>query len=114
MQPSFDWIKHYPASVSVCDTQGIIVAMNQPAAKMFTKDGGMALVGTSLYACHPESANVIIRGLMETQTSNTYIIERKGVRKLVHQEPWYDQESFAGLVETVIVLPAELEIKKRE
>jgi len=51
---------------------------------------------------------------METQTSNTYIIECKGVRKLVHQEPWYDQESFAGLVETVIVLPAELEIKKRE
>nr|WP_320010019.1 PAS domain-containing protein [uncultured Desulfobulbus sp.] len=113
MQPTFDWIEHYPAAVSVCDPQGIIVAMNSAAAAMFAKDGGMALIGSSLYDCHPEAANTIIRGLMATQSSNTYITERKGARKLVHQVPWYDQESFAGLVETVISLPPDLEVKQR-
>jgi hypothetical protein len=48
----------------------------------------------------------------EKQT-NTYITEKKGERKLVHQAPWYDQGQFAGLVETVIVPPPELETKQR-
>ncbi|MDD2464501.1 MAG: PAS domain-containing protein [Desulfobulbus sp.] len=109
----FDWMEHYPAAVSVCDTQGTIVAMNRMAAAMFAKYGGEQLIGSSLFACHPEPANVLLRALLKEQRANTYFTEKKGERKLVHQAPWYDQEQFAGLVETVIVLPPDIPTKQR-
>jgi len=109
----FDWVEHYPAAVSVCDTEGTIVAMNRKASAMFAKSGGMNLIGASLFACHPQPANDIIRSLLAEQRTNTYFIEKNGERKLVHQVPWYDQGRFAGLVETVIALPAEVPTKKR-
>lgn len=111
--PTFDWVKHYPAAVSVCDAQGTIIAMNRLAAEMFAKYGGMQLLGSSLFACHPEPANIMIRQMLAEQRANTYFTEKKGERKLVHQTPWYNEGQFAGLVETVIALPAEIETKKR-
>ena len=111
--PTFDWVEHYPAAVSVCDTQGTIIAMNRLAAEMFAKYGGMQLIGASLFGCHPEPANVMIREMLAKQQANTYFTEKKGQRKLVHQTPWYDQGQFAGLVETVIVLPEEIATKQR-
>jgi len=111
---SFDWVEHYPAAVSVCDTSGTIVAMNRMAVEMFAKYGGARLIGSSLFACHPEPANVILRTLLAEERANTYFTEKKGVRRLVHQTPWYDRGQFAGLVETVIVLPPEMVTKKRD
>lgn len=111
--PSFDWVEHYPAAVSVCDIEGTIVAINRMAAAMFATYGGEQLIGSSLFACHPEPANEIIRTMLVEQRANTYFTEKKGARKLVHQTPWYDQGQFAGLVETVIVLPPEIETKPR-
>jgi PAS domain-containing protein len=110
---TFDWVEHYPAAISVCDTQGTIIAMNRMAMEMFSADGGERLIGSSLFACHPEPANVIIRQLLKEQTANTYFTEKNGVRKLVHQTPWYEGGAFAGLTETVIVLPAHVPTKKR-
>lgn len=110
---SFDWAEHYPAAVSVCDTEGTIIAMNRMAAAMFAKYGGKQLIGSSLFACHPEPANVMIRKMLAEQQANTYFTDKKGERKLVQQTPWYDQGRFAGLVETVIVLPAEITTKQR-
>lgn len=112
-KPSFDWVEHYPAAVSVCDAEGTIIAMNRPAAAMFAKYGGEQLIGSSLFGCHPEPANVMIRKMLAEQRANTYFTDKKGERKLVHQTPWYDRGQFAGLVETVIVLPAEIETKQR-
>ncbi len=104
----FDWVEHYPAAVSVCDTQGTIIAMNRLAIETFSKYGGKGLIGTSLFNCHPESANSLIRRLLRDQTGNTYCTEKNGVRKLVHQVPWYHEGRFAGLAETIIVLPGEV------
>lgn len=111
--PTFDWVEHSPAAVSVCDTHGTIIAMNRMAMEMFGKYGGASLIGTSLFACHPEPANKIIRTLLEEQRANTYFTVKNGVRKLVHQTPWYHQGTFAGLTETVIVLPEQMETKQR-
>jgi len=110
---AFDWVKNYPATVSVCDTQGIIIAMNRLAMDNFSKQGGEALIGTSLFACHPEPANGIIRKLLQEQTGNTYFTEKNGVRKLVHQAPWYNEGRFAGLTETIIALPNQVPTKQR-
>ena len=102
MAPStFDWVHDYPAAISVCDTEGTIIALNRRAAENFHRDGGERLVGTSLFACHPEPAN-------------TYVVEKHGRRKLVHQAPWYRDGEFAGLTETIIELPAEVPTKRRD
>lgn len=111
--PDFDWMEHYPASVTVCDTRGTIIAMNRQAMANFARRGGQALIGTSLFACHPEAANDSIRTLLREQRSNSYYTVKNGIRRLVHQEPWYHRDTFGGLVETVIVLPAELPTKHR-
>ncbi|ADW17023.1 PAS fold-4 domain protein [Desulfobulbus propionicus DSM 2032] len=110
---TFDWVEHYPAAVSVCDTQGTIIAMNRMARDLFAKDGGERLIGTSLFACHPEPANAIIRRLLQEQRANIYFTEKNGVRKLVHQTPWYQAGRFAGLTETIIVLPPQVPTRKR-
>jgi transcriptional regulator with PAS, ATPase and Fis domain len=110
---SFDWVNDYPAAVSVCDTQGTIIAMNRRAMDNFSKQGGETLLGTSLFDCHPEPANGIIRRLLQEQTGNTYFTEKNGVRKLVHQSPWYSEGRFAGLTETIIVLPDQVPTKQR-
>ncbi|WP_319588198.1 PAS domain-containing protein [uncultured Desulfobulbus sp.] len=110
---TFDWVEHYPAAVSVCDTQGTIIAINKLALELFGKYGGANLNGTSLFDCHPEPANIIIRRLLREHTSNTYFTEKNGVRKLVHQTPWYHEGQFAGLTETIIVLPAQIPTKQR-
>ena len=111
--PTFDWVEHYPAAVTVCDPQGTIIAMNRLAQDNFRKYGGEALLGTSLFACHPEPANAIIRRLLQDQTGNTYFVEKNGVRKLVHQAPWHSEGQFAGLTETIIILPDQIPTKQR-
>lgn len=106
----FDWIDHYPAAVTVCDKDGRIVAMNSRSISAFAKHGGADLLGTSLFSCHPESANTIIRKLLATESSNTYIVQKGSTKKLVHQSPWFKDGHFAGLVETVTELPDELPV----
>ena len=111
---TFDWVHDYPAAISVCDTEGTIIASNRRAAENFRRDGGERLVGSSLFSCHPEPANAIIRRLLRDQTANTYFVEKHGRRKLVHQAPWYRDGVFAGLSETIIELPAEVPTKRRD
>ena len=110
----FDWIKHYPLAVSVCDRAGIIIAMNCLAEENFKPWGGRDLLGKSLFDCHPEAANVIIRRMLKEESANTYCTINKEQRKLVHQCPWHDSSGkFAGLVETIVPLPAEVPAFKR-
>lgn len=77
-------MRDYPAAIGVlCDTEGTIIALNRRAAEGFRRDGGERLVGSSLFSCHPEPANAIIRRLLRDQTANTYFVEKHGRRKLV-------------------------------
>ena len=109
ISPSFDWIEHYPLAVDVCDRDGVIITMNRLAEENFKSWGGRALLGKSVFDCHPEAANVIIRRMLNEESANTYCTVSKGGRKLVHQCPWYDSSvTFAGLVETIVPLPAEV------
>ncbi len=102
------WLNGIDVAVTVCDRQGVIIAMNERAGKTFAADGGRALIGKSLMACHPEAAQRKIRVLMETGASNSYTIEKNGVKKLIHQEPWYRDGEMGGLVEISIVIPFSL------
>ena len=110
----FDWHEDYPAAVTVCDREGIIIAMNKKSLELFEKLGRGNLIGTSLFACHPQSANKIIRKQLQTQQANVYITERKSGRRLIQQVPWYRDGIFAGIIETVSPLAGEIVIKQRK
>ncbi len=102
------WLNGIDVAITVCNREGVILAMNERAAKTFAADGGLSLVGKNLMDCHPETARQKIRSLLATGASNDYTIEKNGVKKLIHQEPWYRKGEMGGLVEFSIVIPVRL------
>jgi len=109
----FEWVKELPFAVTVCDTEGIILYMNNRSAQTFAKYGD-SLIGRSLYEFHGERASGMIRQMIAENSSNSYTIEKAGVKKLIHQTPWYENGKVAGLVELSIVLPTEMPHYVRE
>ena len=102
------WLNGMDVAITVCDREGNIVYMNDRAARTFSVDGGKALLGKNLMDCHPESAREKIRHIMATGISNSYTIEKNGIKKLIHQTPWHEKGEFAGLVELSLVIPQAL------
>ena len=104
----YDWIKEFPAAVTVCDEHGIILAMNDKAAKTFEKDGGYNLIGKNMLDCHPEQARLKTERLLAAREKNVYTIEKNGVKKMIYQSPWYRNGEYAGFVELSLEIPFEL------
>jgi len=101
------WVKEFPGAVTVCDTNGIILEMNDKAAKTFEKDG-KSLIGSNVLDCHPEPSKTKLKTLMETQQKNVYTIEKKGIKKLIYQVPWYQEGKYCGFVELSLEIPFEM------
>jgi len=95
-------------AVTVCDEKGIIVYMNDKSHKTFEKDGGSALIGKSLMDCHPEPAKSLLTKMLIENNENSYTIEKNGVKKLIHQTPWFEDGKFKGYIELALVIPAEM------
>jgi transcriptional regulator with PAS, ATPase and Fis domain len=100
-----EWTKDFPISIMICDLRGIIVAMNEKAAEMYTKDGGKELIGKNLFDCHPEPARTRLQQLLETGETNLYTTEKKGIKKLIYQAPWLQDGQRRGMIELVFELP---------
>ena len=106
MNNDHQWVQAFPAAITVCDTAGIILEMNDKARDTFARAGDM--VGRSVLDCHPEPARSKLAGLLATGKSNVYTIEKNGRKKLIYQSPWYKNGQFAGLVEISLELPESL------
>ena len=102
------WWEEIPAAVTVTDAEGAIIEMNQKAAAVFSKSGGKALIGKNLLDCHPTQAQEKIKQIAESNETNIYTIEKKGIKKLIYQTPYFEDGSYAGLVEISFELPAEV------
>jgi transcriptional regulator with PAS, ATPase and Fis domain len=102
------WTDQFPGSITVCDADGIILYMNDKSALTFAADGGQALVGSNLFDCHPEPAARKLRVMMDAHQTNTYTIEKKGVKKLIYQTPWYEGGEYRGFVELALEIPFEM------
>ena len=102
------WMKEFPGAITVCDADGLILAMNDQARQSFESSGGADLIGSSLLNCHPEPARSKLQHLLDTHQANVYTIEKNGVRKLIYQSPWYEKGGYRGLVELSLEIPAEL------
>ena len=102
------WVREFPGAITVCDLRGIILEMNDRAVQSFQEQGGAALLGSNLLDCHPEPSRTKVVQLLETRQPNVYTIEKRGVRKLVYQTPWSAAGQYAGFVELVLELPADM------
>jgi len=102
------WVKEWPAAVTVCDENGIILEMNDRAAEIFADSGGRKLVGTNVQDCHPEPARSRLKSLMDERRTNVYSIEKAGRKKLIYQAPWYEAGRFKGFIEMSLELPENI------
>ncbi len=102
----YAWVEEFVGSVVVCAPDGIILEMNEKAVTLFQKRGGKLLLGSNLFDCHPEPARSKLKQLMEQRRTNIYTIEKKGVKKLIYQAPWYVNAEYRGFVEIGIEIPA--------
>ncbi len=101
------WLKEFPGAITFCDKEGLILEMNDKAAKTFTEDGGYNLIGKNLLDCHPEPARKKLKQLLDNQQTNVYTIEKNGIKKLIYQAPWYKDGEYRGLVELSLEIPFE-------
>ena len=100
-----EWIKEFPAAITVCDADGILLEMNDKAAKTFAADGGRKLIGSNMLDCHPEPARTKTERLLSSRERNVYTIEKNGVKKMIYQSPWYKNGEYAGFVELSLEIP---------
>lgn len=105
---SNEWVRSFPGAVTVCDRDGIILEMNEKSLEVFADDGGVKLIGTNLMDCHPESARRKLQEMMANRQLNVYTIEKRGVKKLIYQTPWYSDGEYAGFVELSLEIPFEM------
>jgi len=103
-----DWVRAFPGAVTVCDREGVILEMNVRSVAVFAEDGGAALIGTNVLDCHPEPSRSQLAAMLASGRANVYTIEKRGVKKLIYQAPWYRDRVYAGFVELSLEIPFEL------
>ncbi len=101
-----DWAKGMNCAVTVCNIQGEIIYMNDKACETFAKYGN--LIGKNLFDCHNSQSQEKIKELLATGGSNCYTIEKKGIKKMIYQTAWKENEKVSGLVEISMILPEVL------
>jgi transcriptional regulator with PAS, ATPase and Fis domain len=102
------WVKEFPGAVTVCDTEGRIVEMNDRSREVFAADGGAALLGANVLDCHPEPSRAKLAGMMRERRPNVYTVQKDGRRKLIFQAPWSKDGAYAGFVELSLEVPWDL------
>lgn len=109
-----EWLDSFNASITVMDTQGKVLYMNDAADEVFKKFGGKSMVGSDVSPCHKASSMVTIKEMMENGSVNVYTIEKNGQKKIVYQAPWYKEGRVAGLVSMSLAIPDEIPHHKRD
>ena len=93
----YPWADGMNCAVTVCDTGGTILYMNDKARTTFARHGDM--IGKNLFDCHSERSRGIIRRLLADGGTNAYTIEKNGVRKMIYQTAWRVDGIVGGLAE---------------
>lgn len=102
----YPWSDEMNCAVTVCDTEGIILYMNEKARQTFARHGD--LIGKNMFDCHSPASQAKIRELLATGGTNAYTIEKEGQHKVIYQTAWRENGVVRGLVEISMVVPAEM------
>ena len=103
-----DWLKEINAAITICNNQGIIVYMNEKSGQVFETDGGKKLIGSNLFGCHPEPALTKLKEMLVDGSTNVYTIEKDGKKKIIYQSPWFNENTFGGMIEISFNIPDEM------
>lgn len=104
-----DWAFRMNCAVTVADADCNIIYMNERSRQTFARRGGADLIGHNLMDYHNERSRGIIRRLLEEGGTNAYTIEKEGLRKMIFQSAWRNEQGeVAGLVELSMVIPKEM------
>lgn len=99
----FDFFKEINVSITVSDTEGNVVYMNDKSKSVF---GDM--VGKNMMSCHKSSSQEIIRRLIDNKETNVYTIQKGVLKKMIYQTPWYENGEIKGLIEYSIIIPEDM------
>ncbi|MBE6306999.1 MAG: PAS domain-containing protein [Bacteroidales bacterium] len=102
----YPWSEEMNCAVTVCDTEGIILYMNEKARQTFARHGD--LIGKNMFDCHSPASQAKIRELLATGGTNAYTIEKEGLHKVIYQTAWRENGEVRGLVEISMIVPAEM------
>ena len=89
------WADEMDMVVTVCDLNAKIVYMNEASIKNFAKKGGKELIGKSLFDCHNQKSNELIKGQLNKRTVNVY----ESDKKIIRQFPWIENGEHKGIIE---------------
>ena len=103
-----DYFKEVNLAVTICDKEGKILEMNDKSRKTFLKPGQEDLIGKNVLDCHPEPAHSLLADMLQNPRTNVYTIEKKGVKKLIYQTPWYVEGEFMGLMDLSMEIAFEM------
>ena len=103
------WVKTFPGAITITDTQGVILEMNDKSAQVFEEDGGRNLIGTNMLTCHPDQSRFKVEKMLQTRETNVYTIEKKGKKKIIYQTPWFKDGEYAGYIEMALEIPFDME-----
>lgn len=98
-----DFFKNIDVSITICDTEGIVVYMNERAISVFGDKRGQ-----SMMPCHQARSQEIIHHMLDSDSNHVYTISKNGQKKLIYQTPWHVDGRVAGLIEFSMVLPEEM------
>ncbi|WP_418698350.1 PAS domain-containing protein [Bacteroides sp.] len=102
---TYEWAEGMNCAVTVCDTEGVILYMNEKSRNTFAKHGN--LIGKNLFDCHNPQSQAKISELLATGGTNSYTIEKNGVRKMIYQTAWKQNGIVGGLVEISMEIPED-------
>lgn len=90
-------------AITVCDLDGVVLYQNKRSVEV---NGDVR--NRSMIPCHSERSRQIINRLLTEGANNAYTIEKRGIKKLIYQTPWYESGEVAGLVEFSLEIPEEM------
>ena len=99
----FDFFKEINVSITVSDTDGNVIYMNDKSKSVFSD-----MVGKNMMSCHKQSSQDKIKHLLNEKATNVYTIQKGDVKKMIYQTPWYVDGEIKGLVEYSIILPEDM------
>jgi transcriptional regulator with PAS, ATPase and Fis domain len=102
------YFEEIPVAVTITDIEGKIVYMNEKSANVFKKDGGKTLLNSSVYDCHNSISQEKIQQILEENKTNAYTIEKNGIKKMIFQTPWYENNKVSGMIEFSFEIPFEM------
>ena len=98
------WENELSLAITVTDINDTILYMNEKSKLTYPNVN----IGDHLAGCHKQVSMDKIDSFKKKDITNNYTVQKNGIRKFIHQTPWYKNGIVAGLVEFAIEIPADI------